>query len=71
MCFDGRAANSETPLAYGPILKLFAMLPEVQHGIVVKEAAVCWSRGQEVGLAIRGIDAQEAARLHDFIASCV
>jgi hypothetical protein len=67
----GVRLDSETPLAYGTVLKLFLMLPEVQHGIVVKEAVVCWSRGHEVGLAIRGIDPQEADRLQDFITACV
>jgi hypothetical protein len=67
----GVRLDSETPLAYGTLLKLFLMLPEMSHGIVVKEALVCWSRGQEVGLAIRDIDPQEALRLQEFIYACV
>jgi hypothetical protein len=67
----GVRMDSETPLVYGTVLKLFFMLPEVPHGIVVNEALVCWSRGHKVGLAIRTIDPKEAARLQDFIAACV
>jgi hypothetical protein len=67
----GVRMDSETPLACGTVLKVFLMLPEVPHGIVVKEALVCWSRGHEVGLAIHGIDHEEVARLQDFIAACV
>ncbi|HJR77666.1 MAG TPA: hypothetical protein VJ805_11850 [Nitrospiraceae bacterium] len=39
-------------LAYGAALKLFVMLPDVPHGIIVEQEMVCWSRGLEVGLAI-------------------
>ena len=67
----GVRMDSETPLTCGTVLRLLLMLPEVQHGIVVKEDMVCWSRGHDVGLAIRGIDPQEDARLQDFIAACV
>jgi hypothetical protein len=56
-------------LARGTVLKLFVMLPDLPHGIIVEQAIVTWSRGQEVGLAIRKIDRQDAARLQAFIAA--
>ena len=63
----GWRADSETPLARGTIVKLFVMLPETPHGIIVDQARVCWSRGQEAGLAIRSITRQDAARIQGFI----
>jgi hypothetical protein len=63
--------DSEVPLISGAILKLFVMLPEVSQGIIVKEAFVCWSRGQEVGLAIRHIEPQDATQLQHFVAADV
>jgi hypothetical protein len=51
--------------------QLFVMLPEVSQGIIVKQALVCWSRGQEVGLAIRHIDHQDATQLQHFVAAHV
>ena len=67
----GVRMDSETSLACGCVLKLFVMLPEVPHGIIVEQALVCWSRGREVGLEIQTIDPQDAARLQEFIMACV
>jgi hypothetical protein len=64
----GWRVDSEIPLARGTVLKLFVMLPDLPHGIVVEKAVVCWSRGQEVGLAIRRMDQQDATTLQHFIA---
>jgi hypothetical protein len=44
------------------------MLPDVPHGIIVEQAMVNWSRGQEAGLAILGMDRQDATRLQHVIA---
>jgi hypothetical protein len=57
--------------ACGTVLKVFVMLPEVHHGLVVDQATVCWSRGHEVGLTIRDINEQEVLRLQNFITACM
>jgi hypothetical protein len=63
--------DSDVPLAAGAVLKLFVMLPEVSQGIIVKQAMVRWSRGQEVGLVIRHIEPQDATQLQHFVAAQV
>jgi hypothetical protein len=68
----GWRMDSEIPLPCGTVLRLLVMLPEMNHGLVVEQATVCWSRGgHEVGLGTQTIDALEAARLQDFITACV
>ena len=62
LSLGGSWMDSDICLACGMVLKLFVMLPELQHGIVVDRATVCWCRGHEV---------QEAARLQNFITACV
>lgn len=67
----GWRVDSETPLTRGAIVKLFVMLPEMPQGIIVEQALVCWSRGQDVGLAIHSITRQDAARIQGFITANV
>ena len=64
----GWRMDSEIPLTRGKVLKLFVMLPDMPHGIIVEQAMVCWSRGREIGLTTLLIDRQDATRLQHFIA---
>jgi hypothetical protein len=64
----GWRIDSDVPLPTGAVLKLFVMLPDVPPGIIVEQVVLCWSRGQEVGVAIRVIARQDATRLQHFIA---
>ena len=64
----GCRLDSEVPLVAGAILKVFVMIPEMPCRMMVEQAIVRWSRGQEVGLAIRLIYRADAIRLLHFVA---
>jgi len=51
----------------GARLKLVVLLPGKQAFIVIREAQVVWSRGQEFGLRLVNVHAPEAARLEAFV----
>jgi hypothetical protein len=67
----GWRVDSEISLERGTLLKVYVMLPDFQHTVVVDQALVSWSRGHEFGLSILHIEPQDAARLKSFITARV
>ena len=53
----------------GDAVTFFATLPDHQQAVLVDRAKVCWSRGDEFGLAIGKITIQDAKRLRGFISA--
>ena len=51
----------------GDAVTFFATLPDHQQAVLVDQAKVCWSRGDDFGLAIGKITVQDAKRLKGFI----
>jgi hypothetical protein len=68
---SGFRLDSDIPLEPGTHLTVLMMLPDHPAGIVVDDAEVCWSRGQECGLAIRHVKTRHATVLHRCIATRV
>jgi hypothetical protein len=63
-----RARSAHTHVTPGEDVTFFVTLPDHQQAVLVDHARVCWSRGDEFGLAIGKITTQDAKRLKSFIA---
>jgi hypothetical protein len=61
--------SSNTHLSAGETVTLFATMPDHQQAVLVDEAKVCWSQGDDFGLAIQKIALQDAVRLKRFIST--
>ena len=55
-----RVRSTKTHVKPGDAVRLFATLPDHQEAVLVDQAKICWSRGEEFGLAIRKIPTQDA-----------
>ena len=64
-----RVRSAHTHVKPGDAVTFFATLPDHQEAVLVDEAKVCWSRGDEFGLAIGKITLQDAKRLKGFISA--
>ena len=63
-----RVRSTGTHLEPGEDVTFFATLPDHRQAVLVDHARVCWSRGDEFGLAVGKITTQDAKRLKGFIA---
>lgn len=63
----GCRVDGSVSVRTGRRLKLLILLPGKQAFIVIREAQVVWTRGQEFGLRLVSMHAPEAARLDTFI----
>ena len=61
--------GDHTQVKLGDDVTFFATLPDHQQAVLVDQARVCWSRGDEFGLAIGKITTQDAKRLKGFISA--
>ena len=64
-----RVRSVHTHVKPGDAVTFFATLPDHQQAVLVDQAKVCWSRGDEFGLAIGKITLQDAKRLKGFISA--
>ena len=64
-----RVRTDHTHVKLGDDVTFFATLPDHQQPVLVDQARVCWSRGDEFGLAIGKITTQDAKRLKGFISA--
>ena len=64
-----RVRSVHTHVKPGDAVTFFATLPDHQQAVLVDQAKVCWSRGDEFGLAIGKITVQDAKRLKGFISA--
>ena len=63
-----RVRSTGTHVKPGEDVTFFATLPDHEQAVLVDHARVCWSRGDEFGLAIGTITVQDAERVKGFIA---
>jgi hypothetical protein len=64
-----RVRSVHTHVKPGDAVTFFATLPDHQQAVLVDQAKVCWSRGDDFGLAIGKITTQDAKRLKGFISA--
>lgn len=67
LSLSGCRVDGSVSVRTGTWLKLVVLLPGKQAFIVIREAQVVWSRGQEFGLRLINMHAPEAARLDTFV----
>lgn len=65
----GWRVTGNYPLELGATVSLLAVLPDSSEGVVVDQAIVRWSRGQEFGLEIQQIQAEYESHLRKFVVS--
>ncbi|MGQ0809957.1 MAG: PilZ domain-containing protein [Nitrospiraceae bacterium] len=68
---NGWRVDGDQPVQSGSTLALCVYLPGQEKPVKVDQTRVSWSRGQEFGLEVIGIQAEEALRLQEFVASLV
>lgn len=61
------AGSTATPVRRGTRFELLVMLPGKRAAIIVQEARVRWTRGQEFGLCFETVRLDEATRLETYI----
>jgi hypothetical protein len=64
-----RVRSVHTHVKPGDAVTFFATLPDHQQAVLVDQAKVCWSRGNEFGLSIGKISIKDAKRLKGFISA--
>ncbi len=67
LSLTGCRVDGSVSVRTGTRLTLLVLLPGEPAFIVIREARVAWSRGQEFGLRLVSIHAPEAARLDTFV----
>lgn len=67
LSLTGCRVDGSVSVRTGTRLTLLVLLPGTQAFMVIREAQVVWSRGQEFGLRLVSMHAPEAARLDTFV----
>lgn len=67
LSLSGCRVDGSVSVRTGTRLTLLVLLPGTQAFLVIREAQVVWSRGQEFGLRLINLHAPEAARLDTFV----
>lgn len=67
LSLTGCRVDGSVSVRTGTRLTLLVHLPGKQAFIVIREAQVVWTRGQEFGLRLVSMHASEAARLDTFV----
>lgn len=67
LSLTGCRVDGSVSVRTGTRLTLLVLLPGTQAFMVIREAQVVWSRGQEFGLRLINLHAPEAARLDTFV----
>ena len=68
LSLDGCRIDGNVPLRRGTVVELLMLLPGSHGAVLVKEAAVCWTRGRECGLRLVTVQPREAAHLECYVA---
>lgn len=67
LSLTGCRVDGNVPVRAGMRFKLLVLLPGKHASLVIREAQVAWTRGQEFGLSLVSVQAHEAARLEKFV----
>ena len=71
LSLDGCRIDGHVPLRRGTVVELLMLLPGSHGAVLVKEAAVCWTRGRECGLRLILIQPGEAAHLERYVTQTI
>ncbi len=67
LSLTGCRVDGSVPVRPGMRLTLLVLLPGKHASLVIRDAQVVWTRGQEFGLRHVSVQAPEAARLEIFV----
>ncbi len=71
LSLNGWRVDGTQPVTPGTVVKLSVMLPGEHPTVFIEQATVRWSRGQEFGVEVSSIKAEEQARLARFVTGLV
>ena len=71
LSLNGWRVDGTHPVEPGTIITLCVFLPGQHPTVFVDRAIVRWSRGQEFGIEVNSIKADEQARLEQFVTALV
>lgn len=71
LSLNGWRVDGTHPLEPGTIVTLCVFLPGQHPTVFIDRATVRWSRGQEFGIAVTSIKADEQARLEQFVTALI
>lgn len=71
LSLNGWRVDGTHPVEAGTVVTLCIFLPDHHPTVFVDQAIVRWSRGQEFGIEVHSIKADERARLEQFVTALV
>lgn len=71
LSLNGWRVDGTHPVDPGTVITLCVFLPGQHPTVFIDRATVRWSRGQEFGIAVTSIKADEQARLEQFITALI
>ena len=71
LSLNGWRVDGTHPVEPGTVLTLCVFLPSQYPTVFIDRATVRWSRGQEFGIAVTSIKADEHARLEQFVTALI
>ncbi|MEP7150136.1 MAG: PilZ domain-containing protein [Nitrospira sp.] len=71
LSLNGWRVDGTHPVEPGMVVTLCVFLPGQHPTVFIDRATVCWSRGQEFGIAVSSIKAEEHARLEQFVTALI
>lgn len=71
LSLNGWRVDGTHPVERGTVVTLCVFLPGQSPTVFIDRAVVRWSRGQEFGISVSSIKADEHARLEQFVAALI
>lgn len=71
LSLDGWRVDGTHPVEPGMVVTFCVFLPGQHPTVFIDRAIVRWSRGQEFGIAVSSIKADEHARLEQFVTALI
>lgn len=71
LSLNGWRVDGTQPVEPGTVITLCVFLPGQHPTVFIDRATVCWSRGQEFGITVTSIKADEHARLEQFVTALI
>ncbi|MDR4478488.1 MAG: PilZ domain-containing protein [Nitrospira sp.] len=71
LSLNGWRVDGTHPVEPGAVVTLCVFLPGLHPTVFIDRAVVRWSRGQEFGIEVNAIKADERARLEQFVTALV
>ena len=71
LSLNGWRVDGTHPVEPGTVVTLCVFLPGPHPTVFIERATVRWSRGQEFGISVTSIKAEEHARLEQFVTALI